>query len=71
MKRNNKATTHIFILWANLPTEEATWEDYCHVIKQFPWFDPWGQRSTEGENNVVDQKPKGNDEEERIVATGQ
>ncbi|XP_019160031.1 PREDICTED: uncharacterized protein LOC109156634 [Ipomoea nil] len=53
VKRNNAAEVEILVQWANLSEEAATWENYHHVIKQFPNFNPWGQGSNEGEGNVM------------------
>lgn len=53
IKRNNGAVVQILVQWANLPEEAATWEDFHHITKQFPTFDPWGQGSAGEEGNVM------------------
>ena len=56
VKRDNKAVTQILVQWANLPAEEATWEDYYHIKGLYPAFDPWGQGSGNGGGNVMIQR---------------
>ncbi|XP_019163579.1 PREDICTED: uncharacterized protein LOC109159923 [Ipomoea nil] len=58
IKKNNQAEVEILVQWANLPKEAATWENYHHITKQFPEFDPWGQGSLEGEGNVTNKEGK-------------
>lgn len=35
LKKNNVGEVEILVQWANLPIEEATWENYYHIKKQF------------------------------------
>lgn len=61
VKKNNAAEVEILVQWANLPVEEATWESYHHMKKQFPHFDTWGQGSVQGGSTVMVQEVKGNE----------
>lgn len=36
---NNKLAFHILVKWKELPEIEATWEEYCDVIKKLPTLD--------------------------------
>jgi Chromo (CHRromatin Organisation MOdifier) domain len=36
LKRNNQVAVEVLVQWANLPAEEASWEDYQSLIEQFP-----------------------------------
>ncbi len=38
--KGNRAITQVLVTWSNLKPEEATWEDYWKLKKQFPSFDP-------------------------------
>ncbi|XP_019173537.1 PREDICTED: uncharacterized protein LOC109169119 [Ipomoea nil] len=40
LKRNNAALVEVLVQWANLSPEEATWEEYHHLMSQFPSFKP-------------------------------
>jgi Chromo (CHRromatin Organisation MOdifier) domain len=35
VKKNNAVAVEILVEWANLPVEEATWEDYHFIREQF------------------------------------
>jgi hypothetical protein len=36
IKKNNAVGVEVLVQWANLPAEEASWEDYHSLIEQFP-----------------------------------
>ncbi|XP_019153545.1 PREDICTED: uncharacterized protein LOC109150023 [Ipomoea nil] len=40
LKKNNAALVEVLVQWANLSPEEATWEEYHHLMSQFPNFKP-------------------------------
>lgn len=40
VKRGRMAATKVLIKWKGLPAEQATWEFYYDLLKQFPNFHP-------------------------------
>lgn len=44
VKRGNRAVIHVLVEWANLPKEEAIWEDYALLKLEFLKCDPKGWR---------------------------
>jgi len=40
VKRNNQAVVQLLVQWVNMPTSEATWEDYDSIVQRFPHFHP-------------------------------
>ncbi|XP_075088298.1 uncharacterized protein LOC142170316 [Nicotiana tabacum] len=40
IKKGNRAVVQWLVQWANLPPEEATWEDPAFIHFQFPGFNP-------------------------------
>lgn len=40
IKKGNRAAVQWLVQWANLPPEEATWEDLAFLRSQFPGFNP-------------------------------
>lgn len=40
LKRNNAPLVEVLVQWANLSGDEATWEEYHHLMSQFPNFKP-------------------------------
>ncbi|KAF3678741.1 hypothetical protein FXO37_04239 [Capsicum annuum] len=40
VKKGNTAAVKVLIQWSNLPTEEATWEDFDFIRAKFPEFHP-------------------------------
>lgn len=40
VKRGRLAATKVLVKWQNLPPEQATWEFYYDLLKQFPNFHP-------------------------------
>ena len=39
VQRNNRVVVQVLIKWKQKPVSEATWEDYCALIRRFPAFD--------------------------------
>ncbi|XP_070020883.1 uncharacterized protein LOC142181072 [Nicotiana tabacum] len=40
VKKGNVAVAQVLVQWANLLSEEATWEDYNFIKSQIPNFEP-------------------------------
>ncbi|CAH9121758.1 unnamed protein product [Cuscuta epithymum] len=53
VKRNNAVVVQWLIKWAHLQQDEATWEDYDVIIKQFPEVKAWGQALEKEGGNVT------------------
>lgn len=49
VKRNNIPVPQILVQWAQLGKEEATWEDYDEIRKQFPGISLEDKTNFEGE----------------------
>lgn len=51
-KRIVQKYNHAVTKWRGKPTEDSTWEVVQGIEERFPKFDPWGQGSSEGDNDT-------------------
>lgn len=51
IKRGKKIMHEVLVRWANLPIDDATWEDPHHLHQRFPTLDLEGKVGFEGVGN--------------------
>jgi hypothetical protein len=54
VRKGSHAVIQVRIVWAHLPDEVATWEDYEVINKRFPDALYWGQSSSSEGGDVRD-----------------
>jgi hypothetical protein len=64
IQRGHTSVTQVKVVWSDMDTTLATWEDATPLKERFPHAPAWGQAASEERGNV---SPDMQDKEEELV----